>query len=36
VQLSADFDGQSSQGMGSMTLTIAGKLPAHLQLQQQA
>jgi hypothetical protein len=36
VQLTADFDGQSSQGMGSMTLTIAGKLPAHLQLQQQA
>lgn len=33
VGLVADFDGEASQGMGSMTLTIAGKLPAHLQLQ---
>lgn len=33
VGLQADFDGETSQGMGSMTLTIAGKLPEHLQLQ---
>jgi hypothetical protein len=36
VGVVADFDGQVSQGSGSMTLTIAGKLPAHLQLQAQA
>jgi hypothetical protein len=33
VSLQAELDGQVSQGSGSMTLTIAGKLPAHLQLQ---
>ena len=36
VGLVADFDGEASQGMGSMTLTIAGKLPEHLQLKSQA
>ncbi|WP_418320880.1 hypothetical protein [Piscinibacter sakaiensis] len=33
VGLAADLDGESSQGAGSMTLTIAGKLPEHLQLR---
>lgn len=33
VGLVADFDGEVSEGMGSMTLTIAGKLPEHLQLK---
>ena len=33
VGLVADFDGEASEGMGSMTLTIAGKLPDHLQLK---
>ncbi|MCX7262909.1 MAG: hypothetical protein NTX67_09165 [Burkholderiales bacterium] len=35
VSLSADLSGEISAGMGSMTLTIAGKLPQHLQLQSQ-
>jgi hypothetical protein len=35
VGLSADLDGEASTGMGSMTLTIAGKLPQHLQLKSQ-
>ena len=33
VAIEADFGGEASAGTGSMTLTIAGKLPAHLQLQ---
>ena len=33
VALSADVDGHASEGTGSMTLTIAGKLPQHLQMQ---
>jgi hypothetical protein len=33
VALSADLDGHASEGTGSMTLTIAGKLPQHLQMQ---
>jgi hypothetical protein len=36
VGVSADFDGEASQGAGSMTLTIAGKLPDHLQLKSAA
>jgi hypothetical protein len=32
VSVRADFSGVLSQGTGSMTLTIAGKLPEHLQL----
>jgi hypothetical protein len=35
VGLSANLNGETSTGMGSMTLTIAGKLPQHLQLQSQ-
>ena len=35
VKLSADLNGEASTGMGSMTLTIAGKLPQHLQLKSQ-
>ena len=31
VGIVADFGGETSTGSGSMTLTIAGKLPAHLQ-----
>ena len=31
VGVKADFGGAASSGTGSMTLTIAGKLPAHLQ-----
>jgi hypothetical protein len=34
VGLSADLDGLTSEGTGSMTLTIAGKLPQHLQMQE--
>ncbi|MFD0666289.1 hypothetical protein ACT80S_01105 [Ramlibacter sp. MAHUQ-53] len=33
VGLEADFDGEASRGAGSMTLTIAGRLPEHLQLR---
>ena len=36
VAIDASLDGEASQGSGSMTLTIAGKLPGHLQLQAQA
>ena len=36
VSLSADLNGEISAGMGSMTLTIAGKLPQHLHLQLQS
>ena len=35
VSLTANLNGETSSGMGSMTLTIAGKLPQHLQLQSQ-
>lgn len=35
VNLTANLNGETSSGMGSMTLTIAGKLPQHLQLQSQ-
>ena len=31
VGVNADFGGEASRGTGSMTLTVAGKLPAHLQ-----
>ena len=31
--LVADLDGETSVGTASMTLTIAGRLPAHLQLK---
>jgi hypothetical protein len=34
VGISVDLEGEpNSQGTGSMTLTIAGKLPEHLKLQ---
>ncbi len=36
VGIVADFDGEASRGTGSMTLTIAGKLPEHLQLKSRA
>lgn len=36
VGVSADLDGEASRGTGSMTLTIAGRLPQHLQLKSQA
>ena len=36
VGIVAGFNGEASQGTGSMTLTIAGKLPEHLQLKRQA
>ena len=32
VGVRADFSGAVSHGTGSMTLTIAGRLPEHLQL----
>ena len=36
VGIKADLDGEDvSEGMGSMTLTIAGKLPNHLRLMSQ-
>lgn len=35
VGLVADLAGETSEGTGSMTLTIAGKLPQHLQLKAQ-
>ena len=33
VVIEAEFDGETSRGTGSMTLTIAGRLPEHLQLK---
>jgi len=33
VSIAASLNGETSQGTGSMTLTIAGQLPAHLQVQ---
>jgi len=33
VSLNADYDGETSTGTGSMTLTIAGKLPEHLGMK---
>ena len=33
VSIAADLDGETSVGTASMTLTIAGRLPAHLQLK---
>ena len=33
VAINADFDGETSSGTGSMTLTIAGRLPDHLQVK---
>ncbi len=36
VIINAEFDGESSCGTGSMTLTIAGQLPAHLQIKSSA
>ena len=33
VAIEADFGGEASSGSGSMTLTIAGKLPTHLQFK---
>lgn len=33
VSLNADYDGEASTGTGSMTLTIAGKLPEHLGMK---
>jgi len=33
VSLYADYDGETSTGTGSMTLTIAGKLPEHLGMK---
>ena len=35
VSIVASFDGEASEGTGSMTLTIAGRLPDHLQLRPQ-
>ena len=29
----AEFDGETSRGTASMTLTIAGRLPEHLRLK---
>lgn len=36
VLVNADIDGESSSGTGSMTLTIAGQLPQHLQFKSGA
>lgn len=36
VGVAADFDGAKTRGTGSMTLTIAGRLPEHLQLRRSA
>lgn len=33
VSIAASLNGETSEGTGSMTLTIAGQLPAHLQVQ---
>ena len=33
VAVKADYDGETSSGTGSMTLTIAGRLPEHLQVK---
>ncbi|MBL8386014.1 MAG: hypothetical protein JNM90_23215 [Burkholderiales bacterium] len=36
VAVAADLDGTASRGTGSMTLTIAGRLPEHLRLESPA
>lgn len=33
VSIAADLDGETSVGTGSMTLTIAGRLPEHLRIK---
>lgn len=33
VALKADYDGETSTGTGSMTLTVAGKVPKHLGMK---
>lgn len=35
VSITADFDGETSSGTASMTLTIAGKLPEHLGMKSR-
>ena len=36
VAIKADYDGETSNGTGSMTLTIAGQLPEHLQVKSNS
>ena len=36
VAIKADYDGETSSGTGSMTLTIAGQLPEHLQVKSNS
>ncbi len=36
VAIKADYDGKTSSGTGSMTLTIAGQLPEHLRVKSDS
>ena len=36
VAIKADYDGETSSGTGSMTLTIAGQLPEHLRVKSSS